>query len=239
MNEYDDENELATKRLHEALAKGQWDDWLFADTEQKAELLMLNKNFQKQVAQIRGKYSIDTRAYQTKESVKTWIDTKYPKIQLEWDEYVDYIMLKAKLMPGWRSSINTYILSDMLSPPPAVLIHDTPDKKHPLFPKLQLQINDLMSERDLFKLVGYIKNWIEYYGYQDGKKRMPYKYMWLYLVMYHMRESGLTNGEISLSLQANFEAIDEHMDIKTPYVTTRYVRESLNKVDKLINDRMS
>jgi hypothetical protein len=227
-------NEAETAAFRKALKEPAWDEWLFKDTEPRAELLRLNGDFQKQVKDIRSKYGIEPVRYNNRQAAQEWLDTVYKNSKQQWDEYITYILFHAHLMPGWRSVINLYVVTDKFYAPPAVLIHDTPDDYN--FPNLRLQINDQMSQQDLVKLMKHIQSWISNNDYRRRKKRMPYDYMPYYLLFYDLRSAGLDNAEIAETLRANFEGQSESYG---PSFITTFVRNSLRWLDKQIEAQMS
>jgi hypothetical protein len=117
MDEYED------ARLQDALQKRSWDDALFKHTDQKAEMLMLNKKFTATINDLRTKFviEIDTIRRQFKPA-GPWHYLTHGPSHFPWDDDITLLMQMAKLRPGWRCSINNLVLTGHFIAPPSMLI---------------------------------------------------------------------------------------------------------------------
>lgn len=230
MNEYE-YDEDATKRFREALEKGAWDDWLFKDTDLRGNLLALNAEFQSLVKQVRNEYKIETEKYKKLIDWNTWPQSFMVDKSFPFDAQVTDILVKANLMAGWRKTINTYILTDIMAPPPAILIHDSPDRGG--IPKLVLEINDVPSKSDFDRLFGHVHAWVGVYDYRSRQKKKPYPHMPYYFEIYELHSGGMSNNAIAKTLREKYEGKED-----APTFTTKFVREKLIWLKQLIDSQL-
>ena len=219
----------ATEIFKETLPKELSDGGLlFTYTMQRAELLLLNSRFIHMIDDIRIKYADRIEDVKLDHpGVHLWHYVIAGPINFEWDDNVSDLMGKANLLPGWRRSINNYIINDIFVPPPSLQLRNRPNERGE--DELCVVINDYVGSRDLAEVTSGIKVWRQFMQGARKGNRSQFKNLPYYIEMRKIREESVADYPgISAEMQR------QHQD-DGPVMDREFVRKTLNKFDKLID----
>lgn len=192
-------DEYENDKFERALKRRRWDDELFKHTDQKAGMLMLNDKFISVIDAIRQQHKqfVETTKRKFKPANPAYY-LNYGPSYFPWDDEVSRVMVRAKLRPGWRRSINNLILLGIFIAPPSMLLRPRPNERGE--EELCITINDSISNADFAVISSQIKHWQKQELQGRVSHRNPYANWAYYLEMRELRKIGKSHRDIAKQL---------------------------------------
>lgn len=212
--------------------KDPWED-LKTYTNQRGELLKLNKDFQHKVKAIRSSFNIpiDTgfdNIFKTIEIRDWWKQEQTPRFK-EFDDCISAILTGAKLLSGWRPTIETYVLTNEMYPPPCLMVEDTLDKYGNL--ELKIIVNDYSNMKQLKYAHKFLLAWRSHIGLQrPGQINQPIRKFKQYIALLKLQNDHKSEEIIATEMNDLFDDVA---------YTKKSVHDDLAYINKMIDSQMS
>jgi hypothetical protein len=209
-------------------------------TQQKADLLMLNEDFQNYVNEMRISFQIPIGKdgfllADHGMALAWWREVQQPRFS-EWDKSISTLLTRCNLLSGWREAIEWYVICARegvkLHAPYSMMVTDGHDKFGNA--ELKIVVNDYSAEDDIKYIHKLLIVWRTHLGFQKPRQSAkPIPRFEYYVRMLELKKKNYTDSQISEELNQEFG------NCTAIAFTSKIVHDDLVNISKKIASLMS